>query len=92
MGARIAVNRRRVVGHATLLRPGTPRRGGVAVHGICAATDTFSSGILIHIGFNLGLIMRHLIGIGTPRGRQECCAIVIATLLTLKECKEPTVT
>ena len=35
--------------------------------------------ILIHAGgFNLGLIMRHLIGVGTPRGLQGRVAAVIA--------------
>jgi transposase len=40
--------------------------------------------LLIHAGgFNLGLVMRHLIGLGTPRGLQGRLAAVIATLLTL---------
>ena len=40
--------------------------------------------ILIHAGgFNLGLIMRQLIGLGTPRGLQDRPAVVIATLLVL---------
>jgi transposase len=40
--------------------------------------------LLIHAGgFNLGLVMRHLIGIGTPRGLQGRVATVIATLLVL---------
>jgi transposase len=40
--------------------------------------------ILIHVsGFNLGLIMRQLIGLGTPRGLQGHPAVVIATLLVL---------
>jgi hypothetical protein len=38
--------------------------------------------VLIHAGgFNLGLVMRHLIGVGTPRGLQGRLAAVIATLL-----------
>jgi len=38
--------------------------------------------LLIHAGgFNLGLVMRHLIGIGTPRGLQDRPATVIAALL-----------
>ena len=38
--------------------------------------------LLIHAGgFNLGLVMRHLIGVGTPRGLQDRPAAVIATLL-----------
>ena len=37
--------------------------------------------LLIHAGgFNLGLVMRHLIGIGTPRGLQGRVAAVLATL------------
>jgi transposase len=40
--------------------------------------------LLIHAGgFNLGLVMRQLIGIGTPRGLQGRVAAVIATLLIL---------
>src|SRR5713101_5112689 len=40
--------------------------------------------VLIHAsGFNLGLVMRQLIGLGTPRGLQGRLAVVIATLLML---------
>ena len=40
--------------------------------------------LLIHAGgFNLGLVMRHLIGSGTPRGLQDRLATVITTLLML---------
>ena len=40
--------------------------------------------VLIHAGgFNLGLVMRHLIGIGTPRGLQGRLAAIIATLWVL---------
>ena len=40
--------------------------------------------ILIHAsGFNLGLVMRHLIGRGTPRGLQGRLAAVIAVLWEL---------
>ena len=40
--------------------------------------------VLIHTGgFNLGLIMRQLIGVGTPRGLQGRVAAVLALLLTL---------
>ena len=36
--------------------------------------------LLIHAGgFNLGLVMRHLIGLGTPRGLQGRVAAVRAT-------------
>src|SRR6202171_290681 len=37
--------------------------------------------LLIHAGgFNLGLVMRHLIGVGTPRGLQGRVAVVMFTL------------
>jgi transposase len=40
--------------------------------------------LLIHAGgFNLGLAMRHLIGVGTPRGLQGRPAAVLATLCVL---------
>jgi transposase len=40
--------------------------------------------LLIHTaGFNLGLLMRRLIGVGTPRGLQGRLIAVIATLWTL---------
>ena len=40
--------------------------------------------LLIHAGgFNLGLLMRQLIGVGTPRGLQGRLSAVIAILLTL---------
>ena len=40
--------------------------------------------LLIHAGaFNLGLLMRHLLGIGTPRGLQDRPAAVTAALLAL---------
>ena len=40
--------------------------------------------LLIHAGgFNLGLVMRHLIGSGTPRGLQDRSATVIAAFLLL---------
>ena len=40
--------------------------------------------LLIHAGgFNLGLVMRYLVGIGTPRGLQDRPATVIAALLML---------
>ncbi len=40
--------------------------------------------LLIHAGgFNLGLVMRHLLGIGTPRGLQGRVAAVVGTLLAL---------
>src|SRR3981189_1038403 len=41
--------------------------------------------LLVHAGgFNLGLLMRHLIGSGTPRGLQDRLAPVIATLSSLR--------
>jgi transposase len=40
--------------------------------------------LLIHAGgFNLGLVMRHLIGVGTPRGLQGRVAVVMATVFVL---------
>ena len=40
--------------------------------------------LLIHVsGFNLGLIMRHVIGVGTARGLQSRRPAVIATLVVL---------
>src|SRR6266446_7590302 len=40
--------------------------------------------LLIHIGgFNLGLLMRQLIGVGTPRGLQGRIVAVLGVLLTL---------
>ena len=40
--------------------------------------------LLIHAGgFNLGLVMRHLIGVGTPRGLQGRVAAAIAALFVL---------
>jgi transposase len=40
--------------------------------------------LLIHAGgFNLGLLVRSLLGVGTPRGLQGRLAVVIATLLVL---------
>jgi transposase len=40
--------------------------------------------VLIHAGgFNLGLLMRQLIGVGTPRGLQGRLSAVLATLLML---------
>src|SRR4029453_18107923 len=40
--------------------------------------------LLIHVGgFNLGLLMRHLIGVGTPRGLQGRPTAAICALLTL---------
>jgi transposase len=40
--------------------------------------------LLIHTGgFNLGLLMRHLIGVGTPRGLQGRLSAAVAALLVL---------
>src|SRR5213594_853384 len=40
--------------------------------------------LLVHAaGFNLGLIMRQLIGLGTPRGLQGRLATVLGTLFVL---------
>jgi hypothetical protein len=38
--------------------------------------------LFVHIGgFNLGLLMRTLIGVGTPRGLQGRAAVVVAMLV-----------
>ena len=40
--------------------------------------------LLIHTGaFNLGLLMRQLIGVGTPRGLQGRVTVILGVLLTL---------
>ena len=40
--------------------------------------------LLVHVGgFNLGLLMRTLFGVGTPRGLQGCVAAAIAALVAL---------
>jgi hypothetical protein len=40
--------------------------------------------LLIHVsGFNLGLLMRQLIGVGTPRGLQGRLVAAVAALLVL---------
>ena len=40
--------------------------------------------VLIHVsGFNLGLVMRRLVGVGTPRGLQGRVTAIMATLLVL---------
>jgi transposase len=41
--------------------------------------------LLVHIGgFNLGLLMRTLIGVGTPRGLQGRLATLLALVMTLR--------
>jgi transposase len=41
--------------------------------------------LVVHIGgFNLGLLMRTLIGVGTPRGLQDRLAAVVAIIVALK--------
>jgi transposase len=48
--------------------------------------------LLIHVGgFNLGLLMRQLIGVGTPRGLQGRLAAAIWALLTLLRVLRPPV-
>lgn len=45
---------------------------------------TIRKRVLIHAGgFNLGLLMRQLIGVGTPRGLQGRLNAVLATLVAL---------
>jgi transposase len=49
--------------------------------------------VLIHAGgFNLGLLMRQLIGVGTPRGLQSRITAVLGALLTLIRDLRPHVT
>jgi transposase len=49
--------------------------------------------VLIHVGgFNLGLLMRQLIGVGTPRGLQGRITAVLSALLTLIRDLRPRVT
>ena len=46
--------------------------------------DNIRKRLLIHAGgFNLGLLMRQLIGVGTPRGLQGRLIAVLAALLVL---------
>jgi transposase len=46
--------------------------------------------VLIHAGaFNLGLVMRHLIGVGTPRGLQSRLAAAMSTLWCLLSAPRP---
>ena len=54
-----------------------------AAHASARASNILKR-LLIHAGgFNLGLVMRHAIGVGTPRGLQGRAAAVIATVFTL---------
>ena len=46
--------------------------------------DNIRKRLLIHAGgFNLGMLMRQLIGVGTPRGLQGRLVVVLASLLAL---------
>src|SRR4029450_213475 len=46
--------------------------------------DNILKRVLIHVsGFNLGLVMRRLLGVGTPRGLQGRVVAVIALLITV---------
>jgi transposase len=88
-------NRRRVRGHRgrRLMR----RRGETIERSFAHVYDTggmrrthlrghtnILKRLLIHAGgFNLGLIMRHMIGVGTPRGLQGRVAALIGTLVAL---------
>jgi transposase len=49
----------------------------LAASAFCRANDIHAG------GFNLGLVMRHLIGVGTPRGLQGRFAAMIAALLAV---------
>src|ERR1700730_17000840 len=58
-------------------------RHGMRRTHLCGHTNILKR-LLIHAGgFNLGLVMRHLIGRGTPRGLQDRPAIVIDALWML---------
>lgn len=61
---------------------------GACVGRTCAATRILKR-LLIHAGgFNLGLVMRHLIGVGTPRalqGRLAAAMAIVVALWTLVE-------
>jgi len=64
--------------HAHLYETGAMRRTHLRGH------TNILKRVLIHTGgFNLGLIMRQVIGVGTPRALQGRVAAVIATLLAL---------
>ena len=66
----------------TLLRASLRHRGMRRTH-LRGHTNILKR-LLVHAGgFNLGLVMRHLIGSGTPRGLQDRLAPVIATLSSL---------
>ncbi len=96
LAARDAVyaNRRRIRGPRglALLR----RRGELLEHTFAHAYDTGAmrrthlrghdnilKRVLVHLGaFNLGLLMRQLVGVGTPRGLQDRAAAVCTTLTT----------
>ena len=65
-----------------LSRISTKRVGSAAC--TSADTRTFLKRLLIHTsGFNLGLLMRQLLGVGTPRGLQGRLIAVVAALLVL---------
>ena len=64
--------------HAHLYETGALRRTHLRGH------TNILKRVLIHTGgFNLGLIMRRLIGVGTPRGLQGRVAAVVAALVAL---------
>ena len=51
---------------------------------ICAARTNILKRVLVHAsGFNLGLVMRRLLGVGTPRGFQGRLAALIAVLVSV---------
>jgi hypothetical protein len=73
-------------------KPGSPElpvgRGEVQIWGRCRAMGLPLTGteepLLIHAGgFNLGLLVRSIIGVGTPRGLQGRLAVVSPALILL---------
>lgn len=93
--APVYANRRRIRGHRgrRLLRQRGERiersfahlydTGGMRRTHLRGHTNILKR-LLIHAGgFNLGLLMRHVIGIGTPRGLQGRVAAVVGTVLAL---------
>jgi transposase len=93
--APVYANRRRIRGHRgrRLLRQRGERiersfahlydTGGMRRTHLRGHTNILKR-LLVHAGgFNLGLVMRHLIGIGTPRGLQGRMAAALALFLTL---------
>ena len=57
---------------------------------ICAVTTNILKRLLIHAGgFNLGLVMRQLFGVGTPRGLQGRLAAVLGRFASFARSSPP---